>query len=207
MAFFCSCCTESWLLRNSLWVDVKVKWLARKIDFETLEVKFSPVSGPTKAFYYGSNMNMFVWLASCVWQLWVMLCVTTVSDVVCDNCEWCVRQLWVMLCVTTVSDVVCDNCEWCVWQLWVMLCEAGWQPRRTIIFAHWDAGDLGQLGSYEWVEVLICCCFNVCEYAVSSVRLVDIQNCYLLTILESMKAVWHDNVMTIVSMSDCFNWL
>ena len=30
---------------------------------------------------------------------------------------------------------------------------AGWQPRRTIIFAHWDAGDFGQLGSYEWVEV------------------------------------------------------
>jgi len=37
----------------------------------------------------------------------------------------------------------------------LILCGTGWQPRRTIMFAHWDAGDLGQLGSYEWVEVFI----------------------------------------------------
>jgi len=40
------------------------------------------------------------------------------------------------------------------------MCDAGWQPRRTIIFAHWDAGDLGQLGSYEWVEVFVCHSFH-----------------------------------------------
>jgi len=35
----------------------------------------------------------------------------------------------------------------------IVTVSSGWQPRRTIIFAHWDAGDMGQLGSYEWVEV------------------------------------------------------
>jgi len=51
-----------------------------------------------------------------------------------------------------------------------LLCELGWQPRRTIIFAHWDAGDMGQLGSYEWVEVFILRllsplhCINTCEH-------------------------------------------
>lgn len=28
----------------------------------------------------------------------------------------------------------------------------GWKPRRTIIFAAWDAGKFGQIGSTEWVE-------------------------------------------------------
>ena len=29
---------------------------------------------------------------------------------------------------------------------------AGWKPRRTIIFASWDAEEQGLMGSYEWVE-------------------------------------------------------
>ena len=28
----------------------------------------------------------------------------------------------------------------------------GWRPRRTIIFASWGAGKMGNLGSNEWVE-------------------------------------------------------
>ena len=28
----------------------------------------------------------------------------------------------------------------------------GWRPRRTIIFASWGAGEMGNLGSNEWVE-------------------------------------------------------
>ena len=30
---------------------------------------------------------------------------------------------------------------------------AGWRPRRTIIFASWDAEEFGLLGSTEWAEV------------------------------------------------------
>ncbi|KAL4221698.1 N-acetylated-alpha-linked acidic dipeptidase 2 [Mactra antiquata] len=30
--------------------------------------------------------------------------------------------------------------------------EQGWRPRRTIIFALWDASKYGQIGSYEWVQ-------------------------------------------------------
>lgn len=30
----------------------------------------------------------------------------------------------------------------------------GWRPRRTIIFASWDAEEFGLLGSTEWAEVL-----------------------------------------------------
>ncbi len=30
--------------------------------------------------------------------------------------------------------------------------EKGWKPRRSIIFAHWDAEEQGYHGSYEWVE-------------------------------------------------------
>lgn len=33
-----------------------------------------------------------------------------------------------------------------------MLTSKGWLPRRTLIFAFWDAGEMGQIGSYEWVE-------------------------------------------------------
>lgn len=29
----------------------------------------------------------------------------------------------------------------------------GWRPRRTIIFASWDAEEFGLLGSTEWAEV------------------------------------------------------
>lgn len=29
----------------------------------------------------------------------------------------------------------------------------GWKPRRTIIFASWDAEEFGLLGSTEWAEV------------------------------------------------------
>ncbi|MBA3821254.1 MAG: M28 family peptidase, partial [Deltaproteobacteria bacterium] len=29
---------------------------------------------------------------------------------------------------------------------------AGWRPQRTIILAFWDAGELGMIGSTEWVE-------------------------------------------------------
>ncbi|ESO82943.1 hypothetical protein LOTGIDRAFT_134181 [Lottia gigantea] len=29
---------------------------------------------------------------------------------------------------------------------------AGWRPRRTIIFAFWDASKYGHIGSYEWVQ-------------------------------------------------------
>lgn len=28
----------------------------------------------------------------------------------------------------------------------------GWKPRRSILFAHWDAGEQGSIGSSEWVE-------------------------------------------------------
>lgn len=30
---------------------------------------------------------------------------------------------------------------------------AGWRPRRTVIFASWDAEEFGLLGSTEWAEV------------------------------------------------------
>jgi N-acetylated-alpha-linked acidic dipeptidase len=30
---------------------------------------------------------------------------------------------------------------------------SGWRPRRTIIFASWDAEEFGLLGSTEWAEV------------------------------------------------------
>lgn len=29
----------------------------------------------------------------------------------------------------------------------------GWRPRRTILFASWDAEEFGLLGSTEWAEV------------------------------------------------------
>lgn len=29
----------------------------------------------------------------------------------------------------------------------------GWRPRRTIVFASWDAEEFGLLGSTEWAEV------------------------------------------------------
>ncbi|XP_077868129.1 N-acetylated-alpha-linked acidic dipeptidase 2-like [Saccoglossus kowalevskii] len=32
------------------------------------------------------------------------------------------------------------------------LLQAGWKPRRTIIFASWDAKEYGMIGSTEWVE-------------------------------------------------------
>lgn len=32
------------------------------------------------------------------------------------------------------------------------LIENGWQPKRSIIFAHWDAEEFGLLGAVEWVE-------------------------------------------------------
>ena len=31
----------------------------------------------------------------------------------------------------------------------------GWRPRRTIVFASWDAEEFGLLGSTEWAEVYI----------------------------------------------------
>jgi N-acetylated-alpha-linked acidic dipeptidase len=30
--------------------------------------------------------------------------------------------------------------------------DEGWQPRRTIVFAHWDAEEFGLIGASEWVE-------------------------------------------------------
>lgn len=33
-----------------------------------------------------------------------------------------------------------------------MLLKKGWRPRRTIIFASWDAEEYGLVGSTEWVE-------------------------------------------------------
>ncbi|KAI8336279.1 hypothetical protein BC941DRAFT_461727 [Chlamydoabsidia padenii] len=33
-----------------------------------------------------------------------------------------------------------------------VLMESGWRPRRTIMFASWDAGSYGSIGSTEWVE-------------------------------------------------------
>nr|XP_054368149.1 putative N-acetylated-alpha-linked acidic dipeptidase isoform X2 [Mirounga angustirostris] len=33
------------------------------------------------------------------------------------------------------------------------LMSGGWRPRRTIIFASWDAEEFGLLGSTEWAEV------------------------------------------------------
>lgn len=32
------------------------------------------------------------------------------------------------------------------------LLEGGWQPKRSIVFAHWDAEEFGLIGSVEWVE-------------------------------------------------------
>lgn len=37
--------------------------------------------------------------------------------------------------------------------LHVCVCVLGWRPRRTIIFASWDAEEFGLLGSTEWAEV------------------------------------------------------
>jgi N-acetylated-alpha-linked acidic dipeptidase len=28
----------------------------------------------------------------------------------------------------------------------------GWRPRRTVVFASWAAGEMGAVGSTEWVE-------------------------------------------------------
>lgn len=33
-----------------------------------------------------------------------------------------------------------------------MLKKEGWRPRRTILFASWDAEEFGLLGSTEWAE-------------------------------------------------------
>lgn len=33
------------------------------------------------------------------------------------------------------------------------LCVSGWRPKRTLIFASWDAEEFGLLGSTEWAEV------------------------------------------------------
>lgn len=35
----------------------------------------------------------------------------------------------------------------------INLVTAGWRPKRTIIFASWDAEEFGLLGSTEWAEV------------------------------------------------------
>uniref|UniRef100_A0A8C1TN47 Aminopeptidase NAALADL1 n=1 Tax=Cyprinus carpio TaxID=7962 RepID=A0A8C1TN47_CYPCA len=44
----------------------------------------------------------------------------------------------------------------------------GWRPRRTLIFASWDAEEFGLLGSTEWAEVscldTVCVCVCVCMY-------------------------------------------
>lgn len=39
-------------------------------------------------------------------------------------------------------------------------CISGWRPRRTILFASWDAEEFGLLGSTEWAEV----CQNLLPY-------------------------------------------
>jgi len=41
----------------------------------------------------------------------------------------------------------------------------GWKPRRTIIFALWDASKYGHIGAYEWAQVSGCvlhwpCCWR-----------------------------------------------
>jgi len=33
------------------------------------------------------------------------------------------------------------------------LVSAGWRPKRTLVFAAWDAEEPGLLGSTEWVEL------------------------------------------------------
>ena len=35
---------------------------------------------------------------------------------------------------------------------WLKLAKAGWRPRRTLVYAAWDAEEPGLLGSTEWVE-------------------------------------------------------
>uniref|UniRef100_A0A8C2AB80 Aminopeptidase NAALADL1 n=1 Tax=Cyprinus carpio TaxID=7962 RepID=A0A8C2AB80_CYPCA len=48
------------------------------------------------------------------------------------------------------------------------LMKKGWRPRRTLIFASWDAEEFGLLGSTEWAESLIlilCVCVCVCVCA------------------------------------------
>lgn len=37
----------------------------------------------------------------------------------------------------------------------------GWRPRRTILFASWDAEEFGLLGSTEWAEVSLIVCYNI----------------------------------------------
>lgn len=37
--------------------------------------------------------------------------------------------------------------------LYVFTYILGWRPRRTILFASWDAEEFGLLGSTEWAEV------------------------------------------------------
>lgn len=40
----------------------------------------------------------------------------------------------------------------------------GWRPRRTLIFASWDAEEFGLQGSTEWAEVLIQQLIHLCTH-------------------------------------------
>lgn len=58
--------------------------------------------------------------------------------------------------VTTMLDLIlCSTLSWiqCVCMCARMCVCPGWRPRRTIIFASWDAEEFGLLGSTEWAEV------------------------------------------------------
>uniref|UniRef100_A0A8C8BGN6 Aminopeptidase NAALADL1 n=1 Tax=Otus sunia TaxID=257818 RepID=A0A8C8BGN6_9STRI len=39
--------------------------------------------------------------------------------------------------------------------------EPGWRPKRTIIFASWDAEEFGLLGSTEWQNLKVCCNYTL----------------------------------------------
>ncbi|KAG1657743.1 N-acetylated-alpha-linked acidic dipeptidase 2 [Nymphon striatum] len=72
------------------------------------------------------------------------------------------------------------------------LVQDGWKPRRTIIFASWDANGFGRIGSTEWVEVSI----SDSQLHISS--LVTIEN---LKILKE-RAIAYLNVDSVVTGTD-----
>lgn len=55
------------------------------------------------------------------------------------------KQSFSLLCEPVVKEVPIMHVCVCVF--------LGWRPRRTIIFASWDAEEFGLLGSTEWAEV------------------------------------------------------
>lgn len=45
------------------------------------------------------------------------------------------------------------SCSTLTNRMCVFVCTKGWRPRRTVVFASWDAEEFGLLGSTEWAEV------------------------------------------------------